>query len=293
MSATEDGWGSADAAALLAPSLADDQAYRSWFSRLLRLGASPGRAVALMRMNTELDVRDRLASLQAPTLVMHRSGDTFVDAGHSRYLAEHIAGARLVELPGDDHWPFAGDVEALVGEIEELVTGERRTGPEPERVLTTLLFTDIVGSTEMAASLGDRRWKDLLEQHHALVRTQLERFHGREEQTTGDGFFATFDSPTQAIRCAAAVRDAIRRLGLELRAGVHAGECERIGRDLGGISVHVGARIAAAAGAGEILVSSVVSELVAGSSIRFEARGPFALKGVGGERELLAAEVTS
>jgi class 3 adenylate cyclase len=246
-----------------------------------------------MRMNTELDVRDRLASLGAPTLVLHRTGDVFVDAGHSRYLAEHIPGARLVELPGDDHWPFAGDAETLVGEIEELVTGERRTSPEPERVLTTLLFTDIVGSTEMAASLGDRRWKDLLAQHNALVRTQLERFHGREQQTTGDGFFATFESPTQAIRCAAASRDAIRPLGLELRAGVHAGECERIGPDLGGIAVHVGARVAAAAEAGEILVSSTVGDLVAGSGIRFTPRGSFALKGVDGERQLLAAEVTS
>jgi class 3 adenylate cyclase len=291
LSATEDGWGSAEGAALLAPSLAEDEAYRSWFSRLLRLGASPGRAVSLMRMNTELDVRDRLDSLRAPTLVLHRSGDTFVDSGHSRYLAEHIPDARLVELSGDDHWPFAGDAEALVGELEELVTGERRTAPEAERVLATLLFTDIVGSTEKAASLGDRRWKDLLEQHNTVVRTQLQRFRGREQKTTGDGFFATFDSPTQAIRCAAATRDALRPLGLELRAGVHAGECERIGQDLGGIAVHVGARVAAAATAGEILVSSTVSELVAGSSIRFEPRGSFALKGVDGERELLAAEV--
>ena len=291
LSATEEGWGSSEGAALLAPSLADDAAYKSWFARLLRLGASPGRAVSLMRMNTELDVRDRLASLQAPTLVLHRAGDGFVDGGHSRYLAEHIPGARLVELPGDDHWPFAGNAEALIGEVEEHVTGARRTTPEPERVLTTLLFTDIVGSTEQVTKLGDRRWKELLQHHNALVRRELERHRGRELQTTGDGFFATFDSPTQAIRCAAAARDAVRQLGLELRAGVHTGECELHGHDLGGIAVHVGARIAAAAGAGEILVSSTLSELVAGSDIRFTERGRFTLKGVERERELFAAEV--
>ena len=226
LSATEEGWGSADGAALLAPSLADDEAYRSWFARLLRLGASPGRAVSLMRMNTELDVRDRLDGLRAPTLVLHRRGDRFVDVGHSRYLADHIHGARLVELPGDDHWPFAGDAETLVGEVEELVTGARRTAPEPERVLTTLLFTDIVGSTELVTRLGDSRWKELLERHNELMRRELDRFRGRELRMTGDGFFAAFDSPTQAIRCAAAVRDSVRPLGLELRAGVHAGECE-------------------------------------------------------------------
>jgi class 3 adenylate cyclase/alpha-beta hydrolase superfamily lysophospholipase len=293
LSATEEGWGSADGAALLAPSLADDDAYRSWFSRLLRLGASPGRAVSLMRMNTELDVRDRLSSLQLPTLVLHRSGDTFVDSGHSRYLADHIPGARLVELPGDDHWPFAGDAEALVGELEELVTGERRTAPDPERVLTTLLFTDIVGSTETASSLGDDRWRRLLEEHDALVRRELTRYGGREIVTTGDGFLATFTGPTQAIRCAAAIREALRRLDIQVRAGVHAGECELMGSDLGGIAVHVGARVAGAAGAGEILVSSTVSELVAGSGIRFDPRGSFALKGVDGERQLFAAEVGS
>jgi class 3 adenylate cyclase len=291
LSATEEGWGSSEGAALLAPSLADDAVYKGWFARLLRLGASPGRAVSLMRMNTELDVRDRLAALQAPTLVLHRTGDGFVDGGHSRYLADHIPDARLVELSGDDHWPFAGNAEALLGEVEEHVTGARRTLGEPERVLTTLLFTDIVGSTEQVTRLGDRRWKELLEHHNAVVRRELERHRGRELNTTGDGFFATFDSPTLAIRCAAAARDAVRQLGLELRAGIHSGECEVHGQDLRGIAVHVGARVAAAAGAGEILVSSTVSELVAGSDIRFTERGRFALKGVERERELFAAEV--
>ena len=291
MSATEEGWGSSEGAALLAPSLAEDAAYKSWFARLLRLGASPGRAVSLMKMNTELDVRDRLASLQAPTRVLHRAGDRFVDGGHSRYLAEHIPGAHLVELPGDDHWPFAGNAEALVGEVEEHVTGARRTSPEPERVLTTLLFTDIVGSTEQVTRLGDRRWKELLEHHNALVRRELQRYRGRELNTTGDGFFATFDSPTLAIRCAAAARDAVQQLGLDLRAGIHTGECELHGQDLRGIAVHVGARVAGVAGAGEILVSSTVSELVAGSDIRFTERGLFTLKGVERERVLFAAEV--
>jgi class 3 adenylate cyclase len=208
----------------------------------------------------------------------------------ARYLAEHLPGATLVELPGEDHWPWAGDAERVAAEIQELMTGARGL-PEPERILTTLLFTDIVGSTERASELGDRRWRELLEDHHTLVRQELGRFRGREVKTVGDGFFASFDSPTRAIRCAAALLDAVRPLGLELRAGIHTGECEMIGDDLGGIAVHVGARVAATAEPGEILVSSTVRELADGSGVGFRDRGCFSLKGVEGERRLFAAEV--
>ena len=290
LAASEEGWGSGEGADLLSPSLAADDNYRRWFARLVRMAASPGQATALLKMNTEIDVRDVLPRVQAPALVLHREGDLLVDAGHSRYLAERIPGAKHLELSGDDHWPWAGDAERIAEETQELVTGARGM-PEPERVLTTLLFTDIVGSTERASELGDRRWREVLEDHYVLVRRELARFRGREVKTIGDGFFASFDSPTRAIRCAAAVLEAVRPLGIELRAGVHTGECEMIGDDLGGIAVHVGARVAAAAGPGEIFVSSTVTELVDGSDIRFDDRGTFELKGVDGERRLFAAEV--
>ncbi len=241
-------------------------------------------------MNTEIDVREVLPRVQAPALVLHRKGDLLVDAGHSRYLAARIPGATYHELPGDDHWPWAGDAERIAQETQELVTGARGM-PEPERVLTTLLFTDIVGSTERASELGDRRWREILEDHYVLVRRELARFRGHEVKTVGDGFFASFDSPTRAIRCAAAVLEAVRPLGIELRAGVHTGECEMIGEDLGGIAVHVGARVAAAAEPSEVLVSSTVRDLVDGSGVRFEDRGTFSLKGVEGERRLFAAQV--
>ena len=290
LAASEEGWGSGEGAELLAPSLGSDEAYRRWFARLLRMSASPGMAMALLKMNTEIDVRHLLPQIHAPALVLHREGDLFVDAAHSRYMAERIPGARRIELPGKDHWPWAGDADRLAAEIQEVLTGARGV-PELDRILTTVLFTDIVGSTERAAELGDRRWRELLEDHYAAVRKELVRFRGREVKTIGDGFFASFDSPTRAIRCAAAMRDAVRALGIELRAGVHTGECEMIGDDLGGIAVHVGARVAAAAEPGEVLVSSTVRELVDGSDIRFEDRGAFELKGVDGERHLFAAEV--
>jgi class 3 adenylate cyclase len=243
-----------------------------------------------MQMNTALDVREALPRITVPTLVLHRTGDPLVAVEHGRYLAERIPGAELVELPGADHWPWAGDADTVLGEIEEFVTGARGA-PEPERALTTLLFTDIVGSTERARELGDRRWRELLEDHRDVVRRELERFGGREVQTTGDGFLVTFDGPTRAIRCAAEVLRTVRELGLELRAGVHTGECELVGGDLGGIAVHIAARVSAAAEAGEILVSGVVPDLVAGSPIRFIDRGTFSLKGIDGERRLYAAEV--
>jgi len=290
LAASEEGWGSGAGADLLAPSLSEDENYRRWFARLVRMSASPGQATALLKMNTEIDVRDALPRVQAPALVLHREHDLLVDAGHSRYLAEHIPGATYHELPGDDHWPWAGDAERIAQETQELVTGVRGM-PEPERVLTTLLFTDIVGSTERASELGDRRWRETLEDHYALVRRELARFRGREVKTIGDGFLASFDSPTRAIRCAAAVIDAVRPLGIELRAGVHTGECEMIGDDLGGIAVHVGARVAGAAQPGEVLASSTVRDLVDGSGVQFADKGAFALKGVEGDRRLFAAKV--
>ena len=230
-------------------------------------------------MNGEIDVRPVLGTIGVPALVIHRSDDRSLPVEGARYLAERIRGARLVELPGADHLPFVGDQDAILDEVEEFLTGVRR-GPEIDRVLATVMFTDIVGSTERAIQLGDREWRDLLDLHHLLVRQELERWRGTEVDTTGDGFFATFDGPARAIRCACAVRDSVRSIGLEIRAGLHTGECEIHGKTVAGIAVHIGARVAALAGGGEVLVSSTVRDLVAGSGIEFEPRGEHALKGV-------------
>jgi pimeloyl-ACP methyl ester carboxylesterase len=292
LSASEEGWAAEEGAPLLAPSLAVDAAYRRWFGRLSRMAASPGMAMALLQMNAQLDARAALGALDLPVRVLHAEGDLLVDAGHSRYLAERVRGAALVELPGADHWPFAANADAVVAEVEELVTGSRGL-PEPDRVLTTLLFTDVVGSTEHAAALGDRRWAALLEDHRALVRREIERFGGREVDTVGDGFLARFEAPTRAIQCAMAARDVVRALGIDLRAGVHTGECEQLGPALGGIHVHVGARIAGQAGSGEVVVSSTVRDLVDGSAIAFDDRGSVELKGVPGRRRLFLARPAS
>jgi class 3 adenylate cyclase/pimeloyl-ACP methyl ester carboxylesterase len=287
LSAGEAEWGTGVGAELLAPSLAGDEGYRRWFARLLRLSASPRMAMGLLRMNTEIDVRAILPTVHVPTLVLHRRNDLFVAAGHGAYLAERIPGATFVELPGDDHWPWAGDEGAVVSRLHEHLTGAGWT-PDADRVLATVLFTDIVGSTERAATLGDRRWRELLEDHRALVRRELARFGGRELETIGDGFFARFDGPARAIRCAAAAADAVHGLGIEIRAGIHTGECEAHGDHLEGIAVHVGARVSAQAGTGEVLVSRTVRDLVAGSGIEFADRGTHALKGVPGEHRLFA-----
>jgi pimeloyl-ACP methyl ester carboxylesterase len=271
------------------PSAARDERVRTWWARLLRMGASPGACVALLQMNDEMDVRHVLPAVRVPTLVLHSVGDQALDVRGSRYMAERIPGAKYVELPGSDHIPWGEDADAILDEIEEFLTGVRH-GPEPDRVLATVLFTDIVGATEKAATLGDRRWRDLLEGHHAVVRRELGRFRGREVDTAGDGFLATFDGPARAVRCATAVRDGVRGLGLDIRAGLHTGECEVMGEKLGGMAVHIGARVAAAAGPGEVLVSSTVKDLVAGSGLRFQDRGLKTLKGVPGEWHLFALE---
>jgi class 3 adenylate cyclase len=273
-----------------APSRLGDEAYVRNLEQYFRRGASPGAAAALLRMNSQIDVRAILPTVQVPTLVLHRTGDRDVDVAEGRYFAAKIPGARFVELPGDDHWISAGNLDELADEVEEFVTGTRPL-PEPDRVLATVLFTDIVGSTERAAELGDRRWRDLLSTHDAAVRRELDRFRGREVDTAGDGFLAAFDGPARAVRCALSAGEAVRELGIEIRAGVHTGECELDGPKIRGIAVHTGARIAALAGPGEVLVSQTVKDLVSGSGLSFEEHGVHELKGLPGEWRVYAAGV--
>ncbi|HEY2561336.1 MAG TPA: adenylate/guanylate cyclase domain-containing protein [Caldimonas sp.] len=280
-------WGGAMDLATLAPSKAGDPVFMRQLATYLRRAASPGAALALLKMNTQIDIRNVLPSIRVPTLVMHRTADRDVNIEEARFVAARIPGARLVEFSGDDHLPWVGDQDAIVDEVQEFLTGVRPP-PEADRVLATVLFTDICGSTEHAVRLGDRRWRELLGQHHALVRAQLARFRGQEVDTAGDGFFATFDGPARAVRCAGAVRDATRGLGLEVRAGLHTGEVETTGEKVAGIAVHIAARVVASAGPGEILVSSTVRDLVSGAAIAFRDRGPHALKGIPGEWRLFA-----
>ncbi|MFQ5961293.1 MAG: adenylate/guanylate cyclase domain-containing protein [Candidatus Methylomirabilales bacterium] len=280
-------WGGPVGIDAWAPSAARDERFRQWWANYLRLGASPGAALQVMRMNRELDVRHVLPAVRVPTLVLHRTGDRITRIEQARYMTEQIPGAKFVELPGIDHVPSVGDSDAILDEIEEFLTGVRH-GPEPERVLATVMFTDIVGATEHAARLGDHRWRELLQSHHAQVRRELARFRGREIDTAGDGFLASFDGPARGIRCASAIRDAVRTLGIEIRAGLHTGECEVMGDKLGGIAVHIGARVAAMAKASEVLASSTAKDLVAGSGIHFESRGTHTLKGVPGKWALFA-----
>jgi class 3 adenylate cyclase len=278
---TERTWGGEMDISVLAPSA--DEGFKRRAVAYLRRSASPGAAVALLRMNSQIDVRGVLPTIGVPTLVLHRLGDLDVKVEEARWIASQISGAKLVELPGDDHLIWAGDVDGLVDEVEHFLTGVRPVR-EPDRVLATVMFTDIVGSTERAAALGDRRWRAVLEQHHSVVRRELERFRGREVDTAGDGFLATFDGPARGIRCACAARDAVRSLDLEIRAGLHTGECELMADKVGGIAVHTGARVAALAAPGEVLVSSTVKDLVAGSGIEFGDHGEHELKGVGAWR---------
>jgi class 3 adenylate cyclase len=270
-----------------APSAASDGRFRQWWADFLRLAGSPGPARSVVLMSKELDVRHVLPTIQVPTLILHRTGDRNVNIGQARYMAEHIPGAKLVELPGEDNVWYVGDTDALTDEIQQFLTGVR-LGTEPDHVLATLMFTDIVGSTELAARLGDRGWRDLLQRYQALVRRQLMNWRGREIDTAGDGFLAGFDGPARSIRCACRIRDGLRPLGMHVRTGLHTGECELMGEKLAGIAVHIGARVAAQAMPGEVLVSHTVRDLVVGSGIRFEARGVHPLKGVPGEWPLFA-----
>ncbi len=266
----------------LAPSLADDERFQLWYAQAQRFSGTPASAREWFRVTMEIDVREVLPAIRVPTLVIHRVGDRVIPVESGRYLAEHIPDAKYVEVPGDDHFPFVGDIDAIVDEVEEFLTGSRRAR-EPDRVLATVLFTDIVGSTERAAELGDRRWTELLAEHHRIVREALERSRGKEVRVAGDGFLATFDGPARAIRCACAVREAVRELEIEIRAGLHTGELELTETGIEGIAVHIGARIAELARAGEVLASSTVKDLVVGSGIGFADRGTHVLKGVPGE----------
>jgi class 3 adenylate cyclase len=288
-------WGDPDFQANLlrhfAPSVAGDPEVQRWWMRYVRTSASPRDAAHLMRMNRLMDVRHALSTVQAPTLVLHWRDEKVFELPEAQYLADHIPGAELVVLEGDDHAWFVKP-EPIAREIERFLTGIRERGEwdavEPDRVLATILFTDIVDSTAKAAELGDAGWRELLQQHHALVRRQLARYQGRELDTAGDGFFAAFDGPARAIRCADAITNGVRELGLEVRAGLHTGECEAVDGKIGGIAVHIGARVAKEAGPGEVLVSGTVRDLVAGSGLEFSDRGTAELKGVPGEWRLFA-----
>jgi pimeloyl-ACP methyl ester carboxylesterase len=273
---------------LFAPSFADDPEAVEFTARMERSAASPAMVQQIFEMFLDIDVRAVLPTIRVPTLVLHRRGDRVVNRRAGEELAAQIPGARYVELPGIDHLPWAGDSESVLGEIEEFLTGTR-SAPEPERVLATVMVTDIVGSTERAAELGDARWRELLSAHQAAVRRELTRFRGVEVKTLGDGSLATFDGPARAIRCGRGIAEAARSLGLGVRVGLHSGEVELMEDDLGGIAVHIAARVGALASEGEVLVSSTVKDLVAGSGIRFEDRGSEHLKGIADEWRLFAA----
>ena len=280
-------WGGAVGIEARWPSQAGDERCRRWWAHWLRSSASPAAAAALLRMNMEIDIRQVLPAVRVPTLLMHSRNDRVIEFGASQYMGEHISGARLVELQGIDHVPWGCDSDRILDEIEEFLTGAR-LGAEPDRLLVTVMFTDIVRATERAAVLGDRAWHDLLESHHQLVRRELARFRGQEIDTAGDGFLATFDGPARAVRCASAISREVRALGLEIRAGLHTGECEVMGGKVAGIAVHTGARVATHAQPGEVLVSSTVKDLVAGSGLSFQDRGMQRLKGIPNEWRLFA-----
>jgi class 3 adenylate cyclase/pimeloyl-ACP methyl ester carboxylesterase len=272
---------------LFAPSLAADEGLRRSWSRYERLATSPGMAIAALRLVYGSDVRSLLPTIRVPTLVIQRASARQIGAAHGRYLAEKIPGAKFVQLAGIDNFIWAGDQDATLDEIQHFVTGVRPV-PTPRRALATVLFTDIVDSTRKAAALGDRAWRRVLDEHFGITRRELDRFDGRQVKNIGDGVLATFDGPARAVRCAAAIRDGVAELGLELRAGLHTGEIELHPDDIGGLAVHIGARISALAGAGEILVSSTVKDLVVGSGLEFEDRGARELRGVPGEWRLFA-----
>jgi class 3 adenylate cyclase len=285
MTSLEKGWGGDVELDSLAPSRAKDESFKKWFTAYGRLSVSPAAAVSLAKMNTYIDVRNVLSSIHVPTLVLHRTGDRDVNITNGVYLRKNIPGAKLVELPGNDHMWTAGDAEAIIDQIEEFLTGIRSVG-QPDRVLSTILFTDIVDSTKKATQLGDDRWKKLLVAHNDLVRSQLSKFRGREIKSTGDGFVAIFDGPGTAIQCAREIIASTKKLDISIRAGLHTGECELVENDIAGVAVHIAARISGLANGDEVLVSSTVKDLVSGSGIQFQNMGTHSLKGVEGRWHL-------
>jgi pimeloyl-ACP methyl ester carboxylesterase len=287
--AIQSNWGDVVDLETLAPSRMEDERFRQWWSGFLRRSASPGAALELARWNTEIDVRHVLPAIRVPTLIIHRRDDRDAHIEEGRYIAQHIPEAKFVELPGTDHLLWVGDSEAILDEVEEFLTGTR-PATQLDRVLATVLFTDIVDSTRRLASLGDRLWRDLLDAHDTIVRQEVKRFQGKVIKNTGDGFLATFDGPARAIRCAQAIRDGVQRLGIEIRAGLHTGEVELMENNIGGIAVHIAARVSAKAGAGEVWVSRTVKDLVAGSGFQFSEQGVFSLKGVPDEWSLFSVK---
>jgi pimeloyl-ACP methyl ester carboxylesterase/class 3 adenylate cyclase len=286
---TRETWGTGGIVDVFSPSGASDERYRQWWARYQRMGASPGRSTAMAKLVFGVDVRNVLSTLHVPTLVIHRKDFRFFPVELGRYLGEHIAGAKYVEVPGADGFVYLGDVDSILNEIEEFVTGTRRA-PDTDRVLATVLLTDMVGSTDLAARLGDHKWRAVLDTHDEIVRGQLELFRGRLHRATGDGMLATFDGPARGIRCAQALRDRLHGAGIEIRSGLHAGEIELRGNEIGGIAVHIAARISSEAGAGEILCSSTVKDLVTGGDLAFTDRGRRQLKGVPQEWQIYAVQ---
>lgn len=280
-------WGTGASLEAFAPTRVADERFRQWWARFERVSASPSAVLSLMRMNSEIDVRHVLPTVRVPALVLHRVDDTRVDIEGGRYLAAHIPGAQMAELPGKDHLLWAGDVDPVADALATFLTGSP-VEIEPDRVLSTVMFTDIVGSTAASSAMGDRKWREVLDRHNGLVREEIARFRGHEVKTLGDGFLATFDGPARAVRCTAAIVEAARSLGLELRGGVHTGEIAVAGDDISGIAVNIAARVAGAAEPGQVLVSSTVNDLVAGSNLRFVDAGTRALKGIAGEIRLFS-----
>ena len=285
----EKNWGTGDSIHLFAPSVASDETYKLSWARFERLGASPSAVVALMRMNSEIDIRPILPSIRVPTFIIHRQGDVRVNVEAGRFMARQIPNAKYLELPGSDHALWTGETERILDAVEEFLTGSR-SEIESDRVLATVLFTDIVNSTKRAETIGDRAWHDVLDRHNALVRREISRHRGHEVRTMGDGFLATFDGPARSIRCALAINEGVEALGLQVRAGLHTGEVEMADDDLSGIAVHIAARVATMAKPGQVLVSNTVRDLVAGSNIRFHDEGSHSLKGLTESVRLFAAE---
>jgi class 3 adenylate cyclase len=283
-------WGGPYGIESRAPSMADDKTFRQWFAKYLRLSASPSAVIKVFEMNMLIDVREILPTIRVPTLVLHRVGDRVISVEQGRFLAEHIPGAKLVELSGEDHLWWVGDTESITNEVQEFLTGEQSPPVEVDRVLATVLFTDIVNSTGRTAQMGDSRWKDVLDTHNAVMLKEIEHFRGRAIRSTGDGYLAVFDGPGRAIRCGAAVNRELRQRGIEIRAGVHTGEIDIMGEDVGGIAVNIAARVLAEAADNEVWVSRTVKDLVVGSGFNFTDKGSFGLKGVPGEWSLFSVE---